>query len=135
VVVDGRGGLRIERIVCAVDVGRVINPLGVRAQMEGGTLDGLAAALQQQITVQGGRVQQGNFHDYPLLALKQAPRRLEVHILDSEADPKGCGEMGIPTLAPALANAIFDACGVRLRRLPIGEQLVQALATARPQAA
>lgn len=128
VTVGAQGALGIERIVCAVDVGRVINPLGVRAQMEGGTLDGLAAALQQQITVQGSRVQQSNFHDYPLLALKQAPRRLDVHLIDSDADPKGCGEMGIPTLAPALANAIDDACGVRLRRLPIGEQLVQALA-------
>ncbi|WP_284619900.1 xanthine dehydrogenase family protein molybdopterin-binding subunit [Aquabacterium humicola] len=134
VTVGAQGALGIERIVCAVDVGRVINPLGVRAQMEGGTLDGLAAALQQQITVQGGRVQQSNFHDYPLLALKQAPRRLDVHLIDSDADPKGCGEMGIPTLAPALANAIDDACGVRLRRLPIGEQLAQALA-ARSRAA
>ena len=118
VAVAKKGELRILRAVCAVDVGRAINPLGIEAQMEGGTLDGLAAALHQEITVRGGQVVQSNFHDYPLLKMREAPD-VEVEIVPSDADPKGCGEMGIPTVAPALANAIYNACGERLRRLPI----------------
>lgn len=90
--------------------------------MEGGTIDGLSTALYQEITVKEGRVVQSNFHDYPLLKMAEAPD-VEVHIIESAADPKGCGEMGIPTVAPALANAIYNASGVRLRRLPIGDSL------------
>jgi len=122
VAVSAKGELAITRAVCAVDVGRPINPLGIRAQMEGGTIDGLSTALFQEITVKEGRVVQSNFHDYPLMRMAQAPD-VEVHIIDSSADPKGCGEMGIPTVAPALANAIFNACGKRIRRLPIRNQL------------
>ncbi|MBL8520410.1 MAG: xanthine dehydrogenase family protein molybdopterin-binding subunit [Betaproteobacteria bacterium] len=128
VSVSAAGALTVERVVCAVDVGRVVNPLGIEAQMEGGTIDGLAAALHQAITVEGGRIQQSNFHDYPLLPIREAPKVLQVHIIASDAPPKGCGEMGIPTLAPALANAIFNACGVRIRTLPIKDQLRRALA-------
>ncbi len=111
--------LSIERVVCAVDVGRPINPLGIEAQMQGGTIDGLAAALLQRITVDGGRVVQGSFAEYPLLPLAMTPREMQVLIVPSTADPVGCGEMGIPTVAPALANAIFRASGRRLRRLPM----------------
>ena len=118
VEVPRKGEVRLLRVACVVDVGRPINPLGIEAQMEGGTLDGLAAALHQEITVRDGQVVQSNFHDYPLLAMGEAPD-VEVHIVASEADPAGCGEMGIPTVAPALANAIFNACGERLRRLPL----------------
>jgi isoquinoline 1-oxidoreductase beta subunit len=124
--VTPEGELRIERCVCAVDVGRAINPLGLEAQTMGGTIDGLSTALNLAITIDGGRVQQSNFDDYPLLKSAQAPD-VEVLIVDSEAEPSGAGEMGIPTLAPALCNAIHAACGVRLRRLPIGEQLAQAM--------
>lgn len=129
VAVDRAGALAIRRAVCAVDVGRVINPLGVEAQMEGGTIDGVSTALNLEITLAGGRVVQSNFHDYPLLAMAGAPD-VEVHIVGSSAEPSGCGEMGIPTVAPALANAIFNACGVRLRRLPIKDQLGRAMAKA-----
>ena len=126
VTVSPEGALRIERCVCAVDVGRPINPLGIEAQMMGGTIDGLSTALNLAITIDGGRVQQSNFSDYPLLQSAQAPD-VEVLIVDSDAEPSGAGEMGIPTLAPALCNAIDAACGVRLRRLPIGEQLAVAM--------
>jgi xanthine dehydrogenase accessory factor len=99
VAVTAKGELAIRRAVCAVDVGRPINPLGIRAQMEGGTIDGLSTALHLEITVKEGRVVQSNFHDYPLMKMVQAPD-VEVHVIDSTADPKGCGEMGIPTVAP-----------------------------------
>ena len=117
VAVPKKGEVRILRAICAVDVGRPINPLGIEAQMEGGTLDGLAAALHQEITVKDGMVVQSNFHDYPLLQMREAPD-VEVIVVRSEVDPVGCGEMGIPTVAPALANAIFNASGERLRKLP-----------------
>jgi isoquinoline 1-oxidoreductase beta subunit len=129
VAVAPRGELSIRRVVCAVDVGRPINPLGLRAQMEGGTIDGISTALNLEITVKEGRVVQSNFHVYPLLRMAQAPD-VEVHVIESTADPKGCGEMGIPTVAPALANAVFNACGVRIRRLPFKTQISEALAQA-----
>jgi len=126
----GRGGeLKIERVVCAVDCGRPINPLGIEAQMQGGTLDGLAAALLQEITLEGGRVVQKDFASYPLLPQSMVPP-VEVLIEPSEAAPAGCGEMGVATIAPALTNAVFNACGVRLRRLPVKQQLREALAAA-----
>jgi isoquinoline 1-oxidoreductase beta subunit len=114
----GDGGLRIERCVCVVDVGRPINPLGIEAQMMGGTIDGISTALGLEITIEGGRVVERNFDDYPLLGMAQAPD-VEVEIVRSEADPVGAGEMGIPTAAPALVNAIFAATGRRIRALPV----------------
>lgn len=123
VSVAAGGVYRIERCVCAVDVGRPINRLGLEAQMIGGTIDGISTARNLEIRIDGGRVVQSNFHDYPLLRMADAPD-VEVEIVDSDRDPSGAGEMGIPTAAPALTNAIFAACGKRVRALPIGAKLV-----------
>ena len=128
VAVGSNGNLSIERIVAAVDCGIAVNPLGVRAQLEGGTIDGLSTALNLEITVEDGQIQQSNFHNYRLLGLKDVPVDFETHILPWGDKPTGMGEMGLPSLAPALTNAIFNACGVRIRKLPIRDQLKYALA-------
>lgn len=127
VEVSPQGELAIHRVVCAIDCGQPVNPLGIRAQMQGGTIDGLSTALNLEITIRDGRVLQGNFNDYPLAAMAQMPKDIEVLIVDSTESPAGCGEMGIPTAAPALTNAIFAACGVRIRNLPVRAQLAGAL--------
>jgi isoquinoline 1-oxidoreductase beta subunit len=114
-----KGTVRVNRVVCAVDCGAVINPLGVEAQMQSAINFGLAQTLKSEITVSGGRVDQSNFHDYEVLRMNEAPRLIEVHILHSAEKPGGIGEPGVPPIAPAVANAIFAATGKRLRRLPI----------------
>ncbi len=116
--VGKKGAVRVHRVVCAVDCGMAINPDTVRAQMEGGIIFGLTAALKTEITFKDGRVEQGNFHDYPMLRIFESPE-IEVHIVPSNESPTGVGEPGVPPAAPALANAIFAATGKRIRRLPI----------------
>jgi isoquinoline 1-oxidoreductase beta subunit len=112
------GDVKVNRVVCAVDCGRVINPDMVVAQMESGIAFGLTAALKADITIESGRAQQANFHDYPLLRIDEMPV-VEVHIVPSDENPTGIGEMGVPPIAPAVANAIFAATGKRVRRIPI----------------
>jgi isoquinoline 1-oxidoreductase subunit beta len=119
--------LRIHRAVCVVDVGRVVNPLGVEAQMMGGTIDAVSTALHLAITVKDGEVQQKNFPDYPLLAMAQAPQSVEVEIVESTEPPSGAGEIGVPSAAPALANAIHAATTVRVRKLPMMPELLRML--------
>ena len=111
-------GLRVHRVVCAVDCGPVVNPNIVRAQMEGGIVFGLTAALYGEITFEKGRVRQGNFHDYPMLRMHEMPQ-IEVHIVPSEDKMGGAGEVGVPPVAPAVANAVFALTSKRIRRLPI----------------
>ncbi|MEO8029424.1 MAG: xanthine dehydrogenase family protein molybdopterin-binding subunit [Gemmatimonadota bacterium] len=113
-----QGVLRVHRVVCAVDCGLVVNPDGVRAQLMGGVLFGLSAALFGAITVEKGAIVQGNFDGYRVLRMSEAPV-VEVHIVPSSESPKGVGEPGLPPIAPAVANAIFAATGKRVRRLPI----------------
>jgi isoquinoline 1-oxidoreductase beta subunit len=119
--------LKIHRAIVVADVGRVVNPLGVEAQMMGGTIDGVSAALHLAITVKDGQVQQKNFPDYPLLRMAQAPQTVEVEIVESAADPSGAGEIGLPSAAPALANAIYAATTVRVRKMPIMPELKRML--------
>lgn len=126
VSMEGRE-LRIHRAVCVADVGRVINPLGVEAQMMGATIDGISTALHLAITVKDGQVQQKNFPDYPLLRMAQAPRSVEVQLVESTLEPSGAGEIGIPSAAPALANAIYAATTVRVRKMPLMPQLLRML--------
>ncbi|HVR40135.1 MAG TPA: xanthine dehydrogenase family protein molybdopterin-binding subunit, partial [Thermoanaerobaculia bacterium] len=114
------GTVHVHRIVCAIDCGIPVNPDGIRAQIEGGILYGLTAALGGEITIDKGRVQQSNFHDYPLIRISEVPK-IEVHIVPSTALPTGSGEPGLPPTAGAVANAIFAATGKRLRRLPFGD--------------
>jgi isoquinoline 1-oxidoreductase beta subunit len=118
VSVDVGGNVRVQRIVCAVDCGKVVNPDTVAAQMEGGIAFGLTAALKAEATFKNGRAQQSNFHDYPILQMNEMPV-VEVYIVGSEERPTGIGEMGVPPVAPAVANAIFAATGKRIRHIPI----------------
>ncbi|MGE5840926.1 MAG: xanthine dehydrogenase family protein molybdopterin-binding subunit, partial [Deltaproteobacteria bacterium] len=118
VSVSPEGKVRVHRVVCAVDCGRVVNPDTIAGQMESGIVFGLSAALYGEITLKEGRVQQGNFDDYPLLRISEMPQ-VEVHIVPSREEPGGVGEPGVPPIAPAVVNAIFAATGKRLRRLPI----------------
>lgn len=105
-------------MVCAVDCGVAVNPDVVRAQMEGGIGFGLAAALHGAITLKDGRVEQSNFHDYPVLRMNEMPK-VEVHIVPSQEKPTGVDEPGVPPVAPAVANALFAATGKRIRVLPM----------------
>jgi isoquinoline 1-oxidoreductase beta subunit len=114
-----RGAVRIDRVVCAIDCGTCVNPLGVEAQMQGAINFGLAQTLKSEITVSNGRVNQANFNDYEVLRMNEAPPVIEVHILRNNERPGGVGEPGVPPIAPAVANAIFAATGKRVRRLPI----------------
>jgi isoquinoline 1-oxidoreductase subunit beta len=116
--VEKDGTPRVHRVVCAVDCGRVVNPEGVKAQVEGAVIFGLTAALNTEITFKNGRVQQSNFDDYPMVRMNEAPE-IEVHIVPSEQPPTGVGEPGVPPVAPALANALFTVTGRRIRRLPM----------------
>lgn len=118
VAVGQDGEVRVKRVVCAIDCGAVVNPDTIRAQIESAVAFALTATLKGPITVKNGRIEQTNFHDYPLLRIDEMPM-VEVHILPSPEAPGGAGEPGVPPLAPAVANAVFAATGKRIRRLPI----------------
>ena len=121
VTVAKDGGIRVDRVVVVIDCGQVVNPDMVAAQVEGGIVFGLTAALYGEITFDGGRAQQNNFNNYSMLRLNEMPR-VEVHIIPNHESPGGCGEPPVPSIAPAVANAIFAATGKRLRRLPFQTQ-------------
>jgi isoquinoline 1-oxidoreductase beta subunit len=118
VTVRPDGGIAVDRVVCAVDCGLVVNPPDARAQVEGSVIQGLSAALAEEITVTGGRVDQGNFDSYRVLRIGEAPR-IEVHFTPGGTKPGGLGEPALPPVSAAVANAIFAASGDRRRRLPL----------------
>jgi isoquinoline 1-oxidoreductase beta subunit len=118
-----QGKLKIKRLVCAVDCGRVVNPNGVRAQVESAAIYALTATLKDAITIERGRIVQSNFNDYRMMRMNEAPP-IEVHLVASEEKPTGIGEPTVPVIAPSLCNAIYNATRsskkqIRIRRLPI----------------
>jgi len=126
VSISPQGEVKVSRVVCAVDCGLVVNPRGVRTQIQGGIIFGLTATLKSAISVSKGRVRESNFHDFPLLRMDEAPR-VEVHLVPSDSPPTGIGEAGVPIIAPAVCNAVFAATGRRIRRIPLDRrELAQA---------
>ena len=119
------GKAHVEKVTCAVDAGFAVNPDGLVAQMEGGIVFGLSAALYGEITIAEGRVAQSNFHDYPVLRMDEMPA-IETVIVNGGGPLGGGGEPGTPPAAPALANAVFAATGVRVRELPLAKHDVAA---------
>jgi isoquinoline 1-oxidoreductase beta subunit len=123
--VDEQGGVRVRRVTSAIDTGIAVNPDTIVAQLEGGLIFGLTAALYGEITIDKGRVRQSNFNDYRMLRIDEAPK-IEVHVINSGEAPGGIGETGVTAGPPALRNAIYAATGVALRRLPIDRTLIAA---------
>jgi isoquinoline 1-oxidoreductase beta subunit len=118
VAVDKDGTVHVERIVAAFDCGRQVNPDTLKAQVQGGSIFGVTAALYGEITVKDGRVEQGNFDTYQLLRINEAPK-IEVYLVNSTEEPGGAGEPATAGIAAAIVNAVFAATGKRLRKLPI----------------
>jgi isoquinoline 1-oxidoreductase beta subunit len=125
VEVTPAGMVKVHRLVCAVDCGIVVNPDTIAAQVEGGTLFGLTAALYGAITLRNGRVEQSNFNDYRPIRMNETPR-IETYIVESGEAPGGFGEAPCAIVAPAVTNAIFAATGKRIRTLPIDPHMLKA---------
>ena len=125
VSVDDKGKLSVPRVDTAIDCGTFVNPERIQSQIEGAAIMGLSLAKYGEISFKDGKVQQGNFDDFPVIRIDEAPLVTNVHIVPVDADtpPSGVGEPGVPPFAPALINAIFAATGKRIRALPIGKQL------------
>lgn len=118
ITVAPEGTVKVDRVVTAVDCGSAVNPDGLKAQIEGGIIYGLSAALNGAITIDNGAVEQANFPDYEVVRLADCPQ-IDITIIDSDAPLGGAGEPGVPPIAPALTNAIFAATGTRIRELPV----------------
>jgi isoquinoline 1-oxidoreductase beta subunit len=112
------GTIKVHRVICAVDCGPIVNPAIITAQMRGAIVMGLSAALKEAISFAGGGVESSNFDNYHLLRMSEVPE-IEVHIIKSKEELGGIGEPGLPPIAPAVANAVFQAAGIRLRQLPM----------------
>jgi isoquinoline 1-oxidoreductase beta subunit len=112
------GQITVHRVVCVIDCCPAVYPDAIKAQMEGGAVFALSATLKEQIRFSNGGVASANYDDYPILTMNETPD-IEVYIVKSEDKIGGVGELGVPTVAPAVGNAIFDAVGARVRRLPM----------------
>jgi isoquinoline 1-oxidoreductase beta subunit len=121
ITVAENGDFTVDRVVCVVDCGFAVNPLGIEGQVEGGLAYGLGGVAFGNIDIVDGEVQQSNFHDYPVMRLPQMPK-VEIHILPSDEPPTGVGEQATTPIAPAVANALFNATGRRIRRFPLSSQ-------------
>jgi isoquinoline 1-oxidoreductase beta subunit len=115
---EKEGAIKVNRVVCAVDCGPVVNPAIITAQMKSGILMGLSAALRERVDFAKGGVASSNFDNYELLRMNEIPE-IEVHIVPSKEEMGGIGEPGLPPIAPAVSNAVFKATGIRVRRLPM----------------
>jgi isoquinoline 1-oxidoreductase beta subunit len=124
VEVDKSGEVHVKRVTCAVDCGVAINPDTIEAQVQSAIVYGLSAALFDEITIKGGRVEQSNFHDYRAPHMNEMPL-IDVHIVKSNEPPGGMGEPGTSALVPAVFNAVYAATGVRLRKPPIVPDLLK----------
>jgi CO/xanthine dehydrogenase Mo-binding subunit len=118
VSVEKNGRVRVHRVVCGVECGTAVNPRMVEAQIAGGVVFGLTATLKSSVSIKNGRVREANFDDFPILRMRETPR-VETHIVKSTAPPNGVGEAGVPPVAPAVANGLFQATGIRIRSLPV----------------
>ena len=121
VSVDADKKLKVQRVTVAVDVGPIINMSGAISQVEGAVIDGLSTMMAQKITMENGRIEQSNFHDYQVLRITGSPA-VDVHFIQSDYPPTGLGEPALPPLAPAVGNAIFAATGDRVRKMPLSEK-------------
>jgi CO/xanthine dehydrogenase Mo-binding subunit len=110
--------VKVHEVFCAVDCGTVINPAIVKAQISSGIIYGLSATLKSKITLKNGRVNQNNFDDFEVIRMNEAPK-IHIYLTESDAQPKGVGEPGLPPIAPAVVNAVYAATGNRIRELPI----------------
>ncbi|MCP5181575.1 MAG: xanthine dehydrogenase family protein molybdopterin-binding subunit [Pseudomonadales bacterium] len=120
VSVDAKKHVTVHKVTVAVDVGPIINRSGALSQVEGAVIDGLSTMMGQKITMEGGRIQQSNFHDYRILRMPSAPP-VDIHFIESDFAPTGLGEPALPPLAPAVCNAIFAATGERIRKMPLAD--------------
>ena len=120
VTVSKDGQLKVDRVVVSTDIGaQIINPSGAENQVEGSVIDGLGTLMFQELDIERGRIVQGNFHDYPMIRIPDAPTKVEVHFLQTPYPVTGLGEPALPPVAPAICNAIFAATGKRVRALPL----------------
>lgn len=123
VTVSKDGQLKVDRVVCVCDVGQqIVNRSGAENQVEGAIVDGIGTLMFQELNLERGRITQGNFHEYPMIRINDAPPRIDVHFLRSENPTTGLGEPPLPPVAPAVCNAIFAATGKRVRQFPLSRE-------------